>query len=235
MEFRDAIDLLVKYGNEQTKRIHMNHGAKEPLFGVKYGDIKKIYSRIKKDHELSLKLYDTGNSDAMVLACLIADEKQITKEILNRWIQKAYWYMLSEYSVASVAAESLYGWESGMEWIESDRENIASGGWATLAWTISVLDNDKLDLNLINDLMSVIQGEIHSARNRVRFTMNNFIIAVGSYIPDLAQEAMDIAVYNGKVKVDMGKTSCKVPYAPEYILKVADRNRLGVKRKFARI
>jgi hypothetical protein len=41
----------------------MKHGAPEPIFGVKFGDLK----RVKKDHQLALGLYSTGNSDAMYL------------------------------------------------------------------------------------------------------------------------------------------------------------------------
>ena len=38
----------------------------------------------------------------------------------------------------------------------------------------------------------------------------------------------------GKVDVDMGGTSCKVPFAPEYIDKVVKMGRLGKKRKQVR-
>ena len=37
-------------------------------------DLKKYQKRIKKDYQLSLDLYDSGVSDAMYLAGLIADE-----------------------------------------------------------------------------------------------------------------------------------------------------------------
>jgi len=103
MQLNEIMQQLEQYGNETTKRIFMNHGAKEPLFGVKVGDLKKIVKKVKTNHELSLQLFDTGNSDAMYLAGLIADEKQITKDDLQKWVKKAYWYMLSEYTVAGVA------------------------------------------------------------------------------------------------------------------------------------
>ena len=38
----------------------------------------------------------------------------------------------------------------------------------------------------------------------------------------------------GKVDVDMGNTSCKVPDATEYIRKVEKMGRIGKKRKTAR-
>ena len=57
----------------------------------------------------------------MYLAGLIADDDKITKEQLNQWADEAYWYMISEYTVPWVAAESRFGMELAMEWIESLR------------------------------------------------------------------------------------------------------------------
>lgn len=99
MTLNDVMKELEAMGNEQTKKVLMKHGAKEPIFGVKVGDLKKIVKKVKKDHDLSLAIYNTGNSDAMYLAGLIADENQITKEQLQSWAEKANWYMISEYTV----------------------------------------------------------------------------------------------------------------------------------------
>jgi 3-methyladenine DNA glycosylase AlkD len=221
-------------GNEQTKKVLMNHGAKEPFFGVKVGDMKKIVKKVKKDHELSLALFDTGNSDAMYLAGLIADENKITKEQLQDWAEKAYWYMLSEYTVAWVTAESPCGHELGMEWIESDEERIASAGWATLSNLVSIKKNDELDIEELDTLLECISNTIKYAPNRVRYTMNGFVIAVGAYVGDLTDRAIEIGKLNGKIDVEMGGTACKVPSAPEYIEKSIKRGTLNKKRKMAR-
>lgn len=82
MTSQEILMELQEFGDEQTKNTLMRHGAKEPLFGVKVQDLKKILKKTKKNHELSLALYATGNSDAMYLAGLMADEKQITEEQL---------------------------------------------------------------------------------------------------------------------------------------------------------
>ena len=92
MTTAEIMTSLEEFGNEQTKKTLMNHGAQEPLFGVKVQDLKKLLKKTKKNHDLSLELYATGNSDAMYLAGLMADEKQITREQLQncwtRWGQK---------------------------------------------------------------------------------------------------------------------------------------------------
>jgi 3-methyladenine DNA glycosylase AlkD len=108
-----VMQLLAENQSPSTKKVLMNHGAREPFYGVKVGDMKTIMKslKIKKDHPLALALYDTGNSDAMYFAGLIADEKQVTKAELQHWVKGAYWYMIFEFTVPWLAAESPWGEE----------------------------------------------------------------------------------------------------------------------------
>jgi 3-methyladenine DNA glycosylase AlkD len=223
---------LESYGDPRTKNTLMNHGAKEPLFGVKVADLKKILKKTKKNHELSLELFATGNSDAMYLAGLMADEKQITKKQLQTWVEQAYWYYLSEYAVPWVAAETPFGFELGLEWIKSEKEQIASAGWSTLSNYASI--NDTLDIEVYSSLLDEVEEKIPDAQNRVKYTMNGFVIAVGCFIPELTEKSKEIAKKIGKVDVYMGGTSCKVPLATDYIKKVEKRGSIGKKRKMAR-
>ena len=68
MTATQVMDQLKKKGSENIKKIFLNHGAKEPLFGVKVADLKVIQKKVKKDYQLSMDLYNTGNYDAMYLA-----------------------------------------------------------------------------------------------------------------------------------------------------------------------
>jgi 3-methyladenine DNA glycosylase AlkD len=225
---------LEGFGNESTKKVLIKHGAQEPFFGVKVQDLKKIQKRVKKDHELSLALYETGNSDAMYLAGLIADEKEISKEELNKWADGAYWYMISEYTVPWLAAESNHAMELALEWIESEEERFAAAGWATLSSFAGIRQDEDLDLNLYSELLDRVSEEIHNAKNRVRYTMNGFVVATGSWIESLTEKSIKIGAQIGKVNVEMGGTGCKVPLIPEYIEKVKSRGSIGKKKKKAR-
>ncbi|MCP4439063.1 MAG: DNA alkylation repair protein [Aureispira sp.] len=225
---------LEAFGSESTKKIFIKHGAKEPFFGVKVQDLKKIVKKIKKDHELSLELYDTSNYDAMYLAGLIADESKITKKDLNNWVKKAYWHMISEYIVAWVAADSPHGYDLGLKWIESKTETTATAGWATLASLTSVKADEDLNIKKLDELLDRVGETIHDAPNRVRYVMNGFVIAVGGNVAELTEKASKIAEKIGKVSVSMGKTACKVPLATTYIQKMVDKGSIGKKRKSAR-
>ncbi|MEN9523656.1 MAG: hypothetical protein RL065_2033 [Bacteroidota bacterium] len=231
MTTKEILAELESYGSDSIKKIFLKHGAKEPFYGVKVQDLKKIQKKIKKNYELSLELYDTGNSDAMYLAGLIADDKKMTKADLNKWVKNAYWQMISEYTVPWVAAESNHGYELALEWIKSDTENIASAGWITYANLLALLPDEKLNTNEIKSLLKKIEKEIHLAQNRVKQAMNSFVISVGGYIPELTELAIETGKRIGVVKVDMGGTACKTPYSPEYIDKIKKQGSIGKKKK----
>ena len=232
MNFEEVMAELKSYADERTRNTHLRHGAREPLFGVKVSDLKKILKKTKKDHQLSLSLYESGNSDAMYLAGLMADEKKITKEQLNNWVRMANWYYISEYTVPGVAAESPFGFELGLEWIRSEKETIAAAGWSTLSNYASLYNS--LDLEIFSALLDEVVSHIHQSQNRVKYAMNGFVIAVGCFVPELTEKSKNCAKAIGSVDVYMGETACKTPLALEYIEKVEKMNRIGKKRKMAR-
>ncbi len=230
----EILSELERLGDAQTKKTFAKHGAKEPFFGVKVEYLKQVLKKTKKNHELSLGLYKTGNSDAMYLAGLMADETKITEAQLNEWVANAYWSYLSEYAVPWVASETPFGFKLGLEWIESSNEQIASAGWCTLASYACIRDDKDIDIPMYSELLNRVSREIQTSPNRVRYCMNKFVIAIGSYIKDLHSKSIEIANAYGKVKVDMNGTACKVPLATEYIQKVTQKGLVGKKRKNAR-
>ncbi len=234
MTAKEILAELKTLGSETTKKTLMKHGAREPFFGVKVEHLKKIQKRIKIDYQLALDLYDTGNSDAMYLAGLIADDARMTKKDLERWVKGAYWYMISEFTVPWVAASSPHGHELALKWIESKEENIAAAGWATLGSLVRIKDDEELDLAELKKLMMRVQKAIHEQSNRVRYAMNTFVVCVGCFVKPLTDQAIEIARKIGRVSVAMGETSCKVPLATDYIKKVQDRGTIGKKRKSAK-
>ena len=234
MDAKTILNELRPLAKDTYKKVLLNHGVKEPIFGVKIEDMKRFQKRIKKDHQLALDLYDTGVYDARYLAGLIADDAKMTKKDLQRWVDQANCPMLSEYTVPWVAAESNVGRELALQWIDSKKETVASSGWATLAGLVAIKDDADLDVTELKKLLQRVQKTIHDQPNRVRYVMNSFVIAVGSYVPALTALALETGTKMGEVSVDMDGTACKVPYAPDYIKKVQQKGTIGKKRKTAK-
>ena len=233
MTAKEILSQLKEMGSESTRKILEKHGAPSSQYGVKVEDMKKIQKKVKKNYELSMQLYDTGIPDAQYLAGLIADETRMTKNDLQRWAENASWHQMNEYSVAWIAAESAHGWELGLKWIDAKEDHIQSSGWATLANLVTLKEDKALNIKELENLLRRVGKEIHGAGNRTRYTMNSFLIAAGSYVEELTEEAIKIAKSLGPLMVDMNGTACKVPYAPEYIKKTVSRTGYR-KKKMAR-
>jgi 3-methyladenine DNA glycosylase AlkD len=230
----EVLAALEAKGSEQTRKTYARHGAPANLFGVKVADMKAIAKRIRGKQSLALELYATGNGDAQYLAAMVADGTRMTKRELETWAKKASWYMVSDYAVVWVATESAHARALALKWIKAKQEHVASSGWHTYAGILATSPDQQLDLAEIEQLMDQVEAQIHTAPNRVRYAMNNFLISVGAYVKPLLAKAKRAAQRIGKVDVDMGETACKVPLAVEYIAKVEKMGRVGKKRKTIR-
>lgn len=226
MTAKEILAELKPLGRDSYRKVLFNHGVKEPCFGVKIADMKPIQKRIKRDYQLALELYDTGNYDAMYLAGLIADDARMTKKDLQRWVKQAYGV-----TVPWVAAGGPHGWELALEWIDAKSDRVAAAGWATLANLVSIKEDTELDLAALKRLLQRVPKTIHRQADETRYQMNGFVIAVGAYVKSLTGTAIQIAEKIGPVRADLGNNASQVPFAPDYIRKVQKRGAIGKKRK----
>jgi len=227
---------LKKKGSEKTRKTYARHGmATERMFGVSMADLKVIAKKIKGEQALACGLYETGNLDAMYLAGMVADGSQMTEKQLNGWAEgAANMKMVSEYTVPWVAVENPRARDLAIRWIKSKKEHVASSGWCTYAGLVATRPDAELDLAEIEKLLATIVKGINGTQNRVRYTMNGFVIAVGTYVKPLLKKVKASAREIGEVSVDVGDTACSIPLATAYIEKIEAAGRVGQKRKTIR-
>jgi 3-methyladenine DNA glycosylase AlkD len=227
---------LKKKGKESTRKIYARHGmATENMYGVSVADLKVIAKTLKGQQGLACELYNTGNLDAMYLAGMVADGSKMSAKELNAWAEgAANLQMIAEYTVPWVAVENPQGRELALQWMKSKQERVACSGWCTYSGLLATKPDEALDLAEIKNLLGAIVMGIKNAQNRVRYTMNGFVIAVGTYMKPLLKEAKEAARKIGEVSVDVGETACNVPLATAHIEKIEDAGRIGKKRKTIR-
>ncbi len=234
MTLDEIMQALAAKARATTKKTLLRHGAPEPLFGVRIGDMKPIQKQIKGDQALAMQLYATGNSDAMYLAGLVADGRKMTRAQIERWVKQATWQMISGTTVPWVASEHPDSIDISLKWIDSPKEPIAVCGWATLSNVVTTTPDEKLPVKQIGALLARVVKTIHTSQNLVRYAMNNFVICCGTYVAPLAEKALAAARKIGVIEVDMGKTDCQVPDAASYIIKSRRGLPVAPKRKTTR-
>ncbi|MEK4170502.1 DNA alkylation repair protein [Lysinibacillus sp. FSL L8-0312] len=225
---------LEALGKERTKKMYLSNGAQEPLFGVATGAMKPIAKKIKINQALAEELYATGNYDAMYFAGVIADPKAMTVEDFDRWMDAAYFYMLSDYVVAVTLAEAPIAQEVADAWIASGEELRMSAGWSCYCWLLGNRKDSEFSMSKLANMLEVVKNTIHDAPARTKSAMNNFLYTVAiSYVP-LHEQAIETAQAIGPVEMKRDNKKNTTLNAYETIQKEVERGRLGFKRKYVR-
>jgi 3-methyladenine DNA glycosylase AlkD len=211
---------LEKLGTEQNRKIYRRHGAKDPLYGVSFANLYALAKKIKRDHDLAVALWETGNCDAMTLATMIADPARLSAGTLDAWARRADNYGLADL-VAKLAAQTPHARARAERWMASKQEWVGRAGWTVLS-LLAASDRELPDA-YFEERLGAIEGSIHTAKNYARAAMNNALIAIGVRNAALEKKAVAAARRIGRVEVDHGETGCKTPDAEAYIAKARAR------------
>lgn len=234
MDLETVMQELEALGKERLKKNYQSNGAHEPLFGVATGEMKPLFKKIKINQPLAEQLYATGNYDAMYFAGIIADPQAMTEADFERWIDAAYFYMLSDFVVSVTLAEADIAQAVADKWIASGEELKMSAGWSCYCWLLGNRPDSEFSERKIAKMLGMVESSIHDAPERTKYAMNNFIYTVGvSYLP-LHDKAIETAKAVGPVAVKPDKKKDKNLVALERIQKSVDKGTLGFKRKHVR-
>lgn len=234
MDFETVMQELEALGKERSKKMYISNGAHEPVFGVATGAMKPMAKKIKKNQPLAEQLYATGNYDAMYFAGVIADPKAMTEADFDRWIEGAYFYMLSDYVVAVTLAETDIAQAVADKWIASGEELKMSAGWSCYCWLLGNRKDNEFSASKLAGMLDQVEQTIHDAPERTKSAMNNFIYTVAtSYVP-LHDKAVETAMAVGPVEIKRDKKKSSILNASENIQKEVDKGRLGFKRRYVR-
>ena len=212
----DVLADLEAKGDPAIAAIYGRHGAQGKCFGVRFGDLGRMAKRIGTDHALALRLWRTRNVDARQLACMLADPEEADQAMLEAWAKDLDWYGIAD-SFAKMAAKSALAPQLAEAWIERDHEWTEQAGWDIWSWRF--MTDPTLPDQEGEAMIARIERDIHGAKNRVRYAMNNALIAIGMRSDGLERKALAAARRIGTVDVDHGETGCKTPNAVTYIPK----------------
>ncbi|MFC2150151.1 DNA alkylation repair protein [Calditrichota bacterium] len=217
---------LKAMGTAQNVKIYTRHGASAPMFGVSFANLGKLKKQIKTDHKLAVALWESGNMDAMTLACMIGDAAQMDEATIDKWVKDSSYQIVIDYFVSNLVAPTKFAEKKMKKWINSKDEWIGRAGWSLLG-DLEKMENDLSD-EFFTECIATIERDIHTAKNRTREAMNSALIIIGTRNRSLEKKATAAAKRIGVVMIDHGETACKTPDAVSYIAKTwAHRKKKG--------
>ena len=163
MNLTETMQQLDALGSEQTRKTWRRHGAAEPMFGVKFGDLAKLQKRIKMDHALAAELWRTDNHDARLLACMVADATAITEKELKIWASEVKDSSTAE-ALAALASRTSMATKIREAWLADPKMRRA--GWSMVGHCAK--EGISFDEATSLDYIKRIEADIHKAENWAR-------------------------------------------------------------------
>jgi 3-methyladenine DNA glycosylase AlkD len=219
MTYDEVMQSLEKAGTAQNQKIFAKHGAHEPMFGVSWAHMGTLTKRIKRDQDLALALWKSGNYDARLLATMVAEPAMLDSKTLDRWAKDLDCYPAAS-AFAKLVMQSPLATEKMRQWKDSKAEFIGQAGWDLQAYHAARESSSESE---VKKILNEIEQKIHASANRVKHSMMMTLISIGARGGKLKTEALAAHQRIGKVEIDHGDTSCKTPEPKAYIEKMLAR------------
>ncbi len=147
------------------------------VYGVSAPEVKKIARDIGKDHELALKLWQTGFLEARGVACLIAEPAKVTEAQMESWVADLDNWATCDTVTGYLFDKTPFAYSKAFEWADREEEFVRRAGFAMMAW-LAVHDK-KADDSSFEAFLPVIEKHSADDRNFVKKAVNWALRQIG--------------------------------------------------------
>lgn len=187
---------------------------------MKLGELKKLAREIKKDHELAMDLWASGDLYPRLLAVLILDRKLLTEEELSRLaedlltnevderVQIADWLLANQLAKDKKLLVLLEGWEKESSPI---LRRLFWYHQARLRWT------GKTPPGNSGELLNSLESGLATAEPEVQWAMNFAAGQIGIREPEHRARCVELGERVGLYRDQPVSRGCTPNFLPEFI------------------
>ena len=187
---------------------------------TKLGDLRKIAKEIKKDHELAMELWSTGEFLPRQLAILIMDKKLLSQEAidqldkdmqqhpLNERTQLIDWLMANQLSKDKNTIALMESWENSPSPLQ---RRLFWYYQARLRWVGQTPPSNT------EELVAAIEQRIADEAPEVQWAMNFTAGWIGVFDKNYRKRCVEVGEETGLYKGQMVSKGCTPDYLPEFI------------------
>lgn len=186
----------------------------------KLGDIKKMGKEIKKDHDLAMELWSTGEHYPRLLAVLIMDKNLLSQEVIEALASDM---MSHDYALRNQLAD----WLLANQLMKSKKTSALIETWehhaspilrrlfwyhqARLRWTGQTPPDNT------QGLLASLDTDMAKAEPEVQWAMNFSAAQIGIFEPEHRSRCIELGERVGLYKDDPVAKGCTPDYLPEFI------------------
>ncbi len=217
----EILSQLEMLGDEKIFARNKRHGAGDNQFGVKLGELRKMAKKIKTDHTLSLKLWETENMEARLLAILIMSPQDLSAKELNHLVKSLKVPQVADWFNSYVLKEHPHKESLREKFMDSGNVWAARSGWSLTAGKVA-RDPQEIDPS---SLLDRIEAEMPSAKPEVQWTMNRTLVEIGIHFSEHRERAISIGEKLGIFRDYPVSKGCTSPFAPIWINEMVSRQK----------
>ncbi len=233
MEKRDVLDLLEANKNERGiqhwERLGTHTGGLKS-FGIGLTQLRKLARQVGRDRDLARKLWQTDIYEARVIALLIDDPKQITRQQAEQQVDELQAGQLAHVfaSCDATLAKTPFVVELADNWIKSTDTVRRICGYGLL-YEISKFTGTKApEESYFLDHVEHISETIDEEGSGVRLAMGNALMGIGKRSARLNAAALAVAEVVGPIEFESASGNCEPFDVAKHLTTDRLREKLGM-------
>lgn len=203
------IDELKGLASEALRKEYIRNGGPENVLGLKYTYLQHYKKELGKNQAMALKLWETQIPEVQILATMIADQNQMTAELIEQWNKDIHFYLLSDAFIGNILSTYKGALQLANKWINEKEEYTLRHAY-TIIFMLAKESGFIRD-TVFEGYLKKIEADIQTAPNRAKETMLYSILNIGRRNKPMNTLAIGVMEKIGNVQVDHGSTGGITP------------------------
>lgn len=189
---KEILQWLEANGEQKNREGMARFGINsENAYGVPMPALRKKAREYRREHDLAIDLWATGNHEARIMAGLIADAKKVTPELMDSWVMDFDSWDVCDQCCLNLFDKAPFVHDKVGEYIADEREFVRRAGFVLIA-VLAVHDKVSPD-SVFVEYLTVIENNASDGRNFVRKAVNWALRQIGKRNTALNVRAVDVA------------------------------------------
>ena len=194
----------------------------ERAMGIPVPLLRKMARVYRNEHELAIELWNSGWHEARILAPMVADPKQTTSELVDRWTEEFDAWDICDQCCQNLFRLTPFAYDKVYEYALREEEFVRRTAFALMA-TLAVGDKAAEDERFL-PFFGLIEQASGDSRNFVRKAVNWALRQIGKRNQRLHREALEVsrrlASMSDKTAVWIGKDALRELSDPKVMARI---------------
>jgi 3-methyladenine DNA glycosylase AlkD len=218
-----VMEQLASMADPKRYEFNKKHGVTGEQYGIPSGKIRSLAKKIKVNHKLGIKLWNSKNYEAMIVGAMLLNVKELKKEEIYQLLEQAYIPILIDEFVFYAAGYSQCSKELMNELIENENNTL----YCRAGWDMAIVLNKEKQLNTEEKemLLRIIESILKEAPPIVQEAMNRCLCEIGFRDDKYTDRCIAIGEKLGVYKDMKVSKGCTSSYAPAWINAVVNKKK----------